>query len=215
MLNKILLFIVCALLVYTMLVRPWILKMGATRQEAADAMPGDGLVANPNMEYTQAVTIHAPRKIVWQYLVQVGYRRAGWYNWDFINRLSDRNYFYEGNHSADRIIPELQQLQAGDVVYLTPQLGMEADVVQPSQNLILSGKEAGRYLVVWSYWLKDLGNDDTRLLVRWTSNQNEGLGLKLINFLLIEPGGAGIQQSQMLKGIKVRAERDYQITLSN
>jgi len=210
LLKKILLFIIFSLLVYIILVRPWILHMGATGQEVAAAMPGDGLVVSPNVEYTQAVTIHAPREIVWKYLVQIGYQRAGWYNWDFINRMSDKNYFYEGNKSADRIIPELQQLQAGDMVYLTPQLGMKAEVVEPSQNLILTGREEARYLVVWSYLLKDLGNDDTRLLVRWTSNQNEGLGLKLINFLLIEPGGAGIQQSQMIKGIKVRAERDYQ-----
>lgn len=37
----------------------------------------------------------------------------------------------------------------------------------------------------------------------------------MLNFLIIEPGSAGIQQSQMLKGIKVRAERDYQTMLND
>ena len=34
--------------------------------------------------------------------------------------------------------------------------------------------------------------------------------VRAMNVLIIEPGGAGIQQSQMLRGIKKRAERDYQ-----
>ncbi len=208
--ESIALAIVLVLLLYTIVVRPWILRMGVSQQEAAAKMPGDGRVADPNLKYTQGVTINAPKEIVWQYLAQVGNKKAGWYNWDFINRLSDKNYFYEGNKSADRVIPELQQLQAGDIVYLTPQLGMEAEIVQPAQTLVLSGKEKGRYLVVWSYSLQELGSDSTRLLVRWASNLNDGWGVKLLNFLLIEPGGAGIQQSKMLKGIKVRAERDYQ-----
>jgi hypothetical protein len=210
MLRKTVIAILIVLIIYTGLIRPWILRMGATDQEVAALMPGDGLVSNPSMKYTQAVTIHAPREIVWAYLVQVGYRRAGWYNWDFINRMADPKYFYEGGRSANRIIPELQQLQAGDKIFLTPQLGMDVEKIQPNETLMLTGRENERYLVVWTYWLQDLGNDNTRLLVRWTSNQNEGPGLKILNFLVIEPGGAGIQQSQMLRGIKARAERDFQ-----
>ena len=192
------------------LVRPWIMQLGTTDQEVSALMPGDGLVLNPNMKYTQAITINAPREIVWAYLVQVGYQRAGWYNWDFINRMADPNYFYEGDRSANRIIPELQQLREGDKLFLTPQLGMDVEKLQPNETLILTGRDNERYLVVWTYWLQDLGNDNTRLLVRWTSNQNEGPGLKVFNFLIIEPGGAGIQQSQMLQGIKARAQLEFQ-----
>jgi hypothetical protein len=184
--------------------------MGATDEEVAAAMPGSELVVNPTVDYTQAITINAPREYVWPYLVQVGYRRAGWYNWDFFNRLAGRDYFYEGNKSADRVIPELQQVSTGDKIFLTPYLGMEVEQIVPNQILMLTAKEQDRYLIVWTYLLKDLGNDNTRLLVRWTGNQNEGLLLKTLNYMFIEPGGAGIQQSLMLKGIKYRAERDYQ-----
>lgn len=213
MIRKTVFTILILLIIYISLVRPWILRMGATAQDVVAPLPGDGFVIDPNTQYTQAITINAPREIVWAYLVQVGWRKAGWYNWDFINRMADRNYFYEGNHSANRIIPELQELHDGDEVFLTPQLGMGVEKVQPNEALMLTGRENEHYQVVWSYYLKDLGNNTTRLIVRWTSNQNEGPGLKILNYLLIEPGGAGIQQSQMLKGIKLRAERDYQQTL--
>ncbi|HWP96983.1 MAG TPA: hypothetical protein VN426_09030 [Syntrophomonadaceae bacterium] len=126
----------------------------------------------------------------------------------FINRIAGPDYFYEGNQSANRVIPELQQLQAGDKIYLTLQLGMDVEKILKKEYLILTRKDKNRYQVVWSYQLRELDKTSTRLIVRWTSNQNEGLGLKTLKFLLIEPGGAGIQQSQMLRGIKERAEKD-------
>jgi len=210
MLRKIIFILVVLAIVYMGLLRPWILRMGATDAEVAAPMPGSTLVSNPTVAYTQAITINAPKEMVWPYLVQVGYRRAGWYNWDFINRMAGPGYFYEGNKSADRVIPELQHLNPGDNIFLTPVLGMEVEEIQPNQVLMLTGKENDRYLVVWTYLLKDLGDNRTRLLVRWTANQNEGTVMKIFNLLVIEPGGAGIQQSQMLRGIKSRAERDFQ-----
>ncbi|HWP96982.1 MAG TPA: hypothetical protein VN426_09025 [Syntrophomonadaceae bacterium] len=77
--RKAILEILILVLIYLILVRPWILHMGTTAQEVSAPLPGDGLVAQPSMKYTQAITIHAPREIVWGYLVQVGYRRVGWY----------------------------------------------------------------------------------------------------------------------------------------
>lgn len=137
-------------LIYFTLVRPWILSMGASAQEQAAFMPGDGWVKEPNMKYTQALTINAPRHLVWAYLVQVGCRRGGWYNWDFFNRLADRNYFFEGNNSARRIIPELQNLQTGDTIFLTPWLGMLVEILEKDRHLVLIGRNDDRYLVVWS-----------------------------------------------------------------
>lgn len=201
--------LLAAVIVYLILIRSWMLNMGASAQERTAPMPGDGWVHDPNMKYTQAVTINAPRDIVWAYLIQVGYRRSGWYNWDFVNRLADRNYFFEGRKSAQRIIPELQNLQEGDQIFLTPQLGMLVEKLQTSNYMILTGRNADSYLVVWTFCLTAPEASITRLIVRWTSNQNEGLLLKLLNLILIEPGGAGIQQSQMLRGIKQRAEADF------
>jgi hypothetical protein len=197
--------------VYFMFVRAWILSMGATAEELKQGMPGDELVKEPGMSYTQAITINASKEKVWAYLVQVGYKRGGWYNWDFINGTFIKDYFYENNKSADRIIPELQGLKQGDKIYLAPPIGMEVTELEPYKHMLLTGKEGEKYIVAWSYTLKELDKDRTRLCVRWSSAINDGFAARLVDLFITEPGGAGIQQSQMLRGIKQRAEADISI----
>jgi len=200
--------------IYFMFVRSWILRMGVTDEELNMSMPGDGLVSSPSMQYIQAITISAPKEKVWDYLIQVGYKRAGWYNWDFINGAFVKDYFYENNKSADRIIPELQNLKQGDKIYLAPPIGLDVSELNENSSMLLTSNEKGKYVVAWSYMLKELDVDKTRLYVRWTSDLPGGIALKLLNLLITEPGGAGIQQSQMLKGIKQRAEADYSVDRS-
>lgn len=205
---KILLALLVIAVIYLAVLRPWIMHMGANPDEIKMSMPGDGLVVDANFRYTQAITIKAAPELVWAYLIQVGYHRAGWYNWDAINRLAGKNYFYENNCSAQRIIPELQNLQTGDSIYLTPEIEMAVELLESAQVLELTGKDEGRYLVTWTYLLKKTELGSTRLLVRWNSHLGEGMGFKLLSLFLIEPGGAGVQQSLMLRGIKKRAESD-------
>src|SRR6266700_2029030 len=45
---------------------------------------------------------------IWPWLAQIGYRRAGWYGYDWIDN--------DGIKSADRIIPQLQRMKVGDDV---------------------------------------------------------------------------------------------------
>lgn len=201
--------VVIIAVIYFLFVRSWILRMGVTDEELKMTMPGDGLVNSSSMGYTQAITINAPKKNVWAYLIQVGYKRGGWYNWDFINGTFITDYFYENKKSADRVIPELQNLKQGDKIYLVPQLGLDVTELKQNEDMLLTSKEGEKYIVVWSFMLKELDKDKTRLYVRWSSELPDSLITKLINLVVIEPGGAGIQQSQMLKGIKKRAEADY------
>ena len=195
--------------IYFIFVRSWILRMGVTDEELKVSMPGDGLVNSSSMGYTQAITINAPKENVWAYLVQVGYKRGGWYNWDFINGTFIKDYFYENNKSADRVIPELQNLKQGDKIYLVPQLGLDVSELKQNESMLLTGKEGEKYIVAWSYMLKEIDKDKTRLYVHWSSELSDSPLMKLFNLVVIEPGGAGIQQSQMLRGIKQRAESDY------
>ena len=79
---------------------------------------GDGLVREPTWQATRAITIHAPGDAVWPWLVQMGYptHRAGWY----IPLWMDRLLFGIRTPSADRIVPELQDLAPGDRVPDSP-----------------------------------------------------------------------------------------------
>ena len=196
------------MLVYIRFIRPWILHMGTTPEERSMLLPGDNLVIEPNLHYTQAVTINTHTEVIWAYLIQVGYRRGGWYNWDAFNGMSGKDYFYENNKSAARIIPELQDLKTNDKIYLTPQIGMDVHELKKNQVMVLTGYDNGRYLVAWTFNLQKIDANQTRLIVRWNSRLGEGWVFNLINRLVVEPGGVGIQQTLMLRGIKKRCEAE-------
>jgi hypothetical protein len=61
------------------------LRWGATDAEVAAPMPGDELVPRSSFTATRAITIDAPPEAVWPWLVQLGYRRAGWYTYDLFD----------------------------------------------------------------------------------------------------------------------------------
>ena len=89
--------------------RPWALRWGSTDEEIARAMPGDELLTDPSFNATRAVTINATPEEIWPWLVQIGYRRAGFYSYD---RLDN-----DGVPSADRILPEYQGLGGNALLY--------------------------------------------------------------------------------------------------
>ena len=97
---------------YTRLVRPWALHWGATKEEAARPLPGDELVAKADYVATRAITIDAPPRDVWPWLVQIDSGRAGWYSYDRLDNA--------GVPSATEIIPELQRLAVGDLIPMWP-----------------------------------------------------------------------------------------------
>ena len=91
--------------VYLRVIRPWQLRWGATDDEVRRVIPGDELVARPTFNATRAVTVAAPPSVIWPWIVQIGFGKAGWYSYDLLDNL--------GRPSAKHIIPELQHLQAG------------------------------------------------------------------------------------------------------
>lgn len=61
---------------YAALVRPRMLRWGATREEATTAYPGDELIEGATAQSTMAVSLPAPPEDVWPWLVQMGCGRA-------------------------------------------------------------------------------------------------------------------------------------------
>ena len=53
------------------LASPWISTWGATQEEAARSLPGDGLAPEPAAQSTMAVTIDAPPEEVWGWSLQM------------------------------------------------------------------------------------------------------------------------------------------------
>jgi hypothetical protein len=119
----------CAVpVLYALSIRPRMLTWGATPDETACAYPGDELVPDPDGGATMATTLLAPPEKVWPWLVQMGGNRAGWYSWDWL----DNN----GQPSANRVVPEWQDLEVGRHLK-GPTNWWTVVVVDPNRTLVL------------------------------------------------------------------------------
>jgi hypothetical protein len=97
-------------------------------------MPGDDFLPDV-ASTTRAISIAAPAEQVWLWLAQLGYGKADWYSYDWI----DNN----GRPSADRIIPELQQLQVGDRILMLPEMGPQVREVELHRYFVAGDHETG------------------------------------------------------------------------
>lgn len=175
--------------------RPLYLNWGTTEQERADLLPGDQLMDFASS--TRAVTIDAPVHEVWQWLVQIGQDRAGFYSYDWLERL-----VLAGIHNVDRVVPEWQKLEKGNVIRLAAQ-----KVYGDRPLLRVAEIEEGRYFVLegWgAFILRPLGANTTRLIIR-SHGRNKPGWQRAIDMLFFEPAHF-IMERKMLLGIKARAE---------
>jgi hypothetical protein len=138
--------------------RPWQLTWGATDAEIRRKMPGDEIVPNPTFDATRAVTINGCAEDIWPWIVQIGHRIAGFYSYDWLDN--------DGIPSAERIIPEYQDLAAGDKIPLP--IAAEVRVLEPNRFMLLVVDEGARAHGPWSWsWgLFPQGAKQTRLVTR-------------------------------------------------
>ena len=179
--------------------RPWCLTWGATDEEAARTLPGDDLLAEPDMISTRAITIGAPPRCIWPWLVQMGPGRGGAYTYDWIENL-----FGLGMHSADEILPQFQDLKAGDALGLRahgPVLRVAA--LDPERSMVVRSDD-GNW--IWAFVIVPAGRYATRLISR---NRIATPGIshlaRAAYTYTMEPGSL-IMERKMLLGIKHRAE---------
>jgi hypothetical protein len=178
--------------------RAWVMTWGASPDEVMRPLPGDELLAPADVVATRAITIDAPPSAVWPWLVQMGPGRAGAYTYDWVENL-----FGLRMHSADRIHPEWQNLQVGDVVRSREDRpGMRVEILEPERTLS-NRSEAGDW--VWTFALvpQDGG---TRLLSRNRIAMRGAAAGQRLGMLVMEPGSL-VMERKMLHGIKERAER--------
>jgi hypothetical protein len=193
------LVVVALALFYSFLVRRWFARWGTTPAELTRRMAGDGVIANPTHTQTHAVTVNAPPDAIWPWLVQMGYRRGGLYSYDWLDRL----FGYLDRPSANRILPEFQQLAPGDEVPLGRGQGFPVAAIEPYRSLVLAGTSDGLQWV-WQFGLYPLDNSRTRLVSRGIQRvPNTVTGFLFMR--VMEPA-AFIMTRGMLPGLKRRAE---------
>jgi hypothetical protein len=176
--------------------RHWHLRWGATRSEVGAAMPCDDLVPVSHFTATRAVTIGAPPEAVWPWLIQVGYRRAGFYSYDLLDNL--------GRPSARTVLPEWQALRGGDVA------APMANPPTPATSFVIADASPPGHLVwakpdsTWTWILRALPGGRTRLVTR-LRQRYRATPAALVTVILAEFGDYPMMR-KMLLGIKQRAE---------
>lgn len=180
------------------LYRHWHLRWGATEEEVRGPMPGDGLVPKAPFTATRAITIGAPPLAVWPWIVQMGYRRAGFYTYDLLDNA--------GFESAEVVLEEYQNPHVGDWMPM-------AGVVNEATAFKVRAFELNRWLLwdkpdsTWAWRLDALPSGGTRLITRLKQRyQWESPALAIFTLVLLEFGDFPMMR-RVLSGIKSRAER--------
>ena len=178
------------------------MQVHATPAERAKALAGDDLIPQPIGAVNHAITIHRSPHEVWPWLAQMGSGRGGWYAYDFIDN--------GGHHSAERILPEYQDISVGSVFPALPGARDVFTVAQcePERSLVLSWRlPNGRYQTTWAFVLEQPQPDQTRLIVRGrVASGYRPYGLP--QWLALSTGRLAhfIMQRKQLLGIARRAE---------
>ena len=201
---------------YALVVRPRLLRWGATDDEVTGPYPGAGIIPGGTRGGTMAVTINAPPSAVWPWLAQMGVDRALWYTWDYWRPW--------GLRSADRIHPEWQHIAVGYRMPATPNgsAWWEVAALEPGRflGLRMSVDLLGRRFdpakpprsysdSLWAFLLKPVAGNRTRLVVSgyWAFRPKWLQGI--VGFLFLEPS-TWIMQTRQFAGLKRRSERARQ-----
>ncbi len=199
---------------YMLVIRPWMLTWGTTHDEVDRLLPGDELIPAPKTCATHAVTIQAPPAAVWPWLAQLGQGRGGFYSYDWIENMMGLDI-----HTADRVLPEHQDIKAGDKIALAPEgFSIPVAIVEPGRTLVLHGDtrnpsdgetppmKPGDYLAMsWGFYLLEREDGSTRFIERSKMDWNPNLANSFFYRLFLEPG-AFLMERKMMLGIKLRAE---------
>ncbi|MEE8639684.1 MAG: hypothetical protein V3T41_04680 [bacterium] len=182
-----------AVVVYLLWLRPWHLRWGASDEELERAMPGDELVTEPDLDATRGLAVDARPEDIWPWLVQIGYRRAGFYSYDRLDNA--------GVPSAERILPEYQDIKIGDKIPLDRVNRMEVVVLEPPRVMVWNLPGRG---FSWAWGLYPLDGRRTRLVTRihWRYKWKFPV---ILGYFMIDAGDFIMMRKCML-GIKRRAE---------
>lgn len=167
------------------------------------SLPGDDLVVHANLTATRGITVHRPAAEVWPWIAQLGQSRGGFYSYDALENLVGCDI-----HSADRVVPEWQEIRAGDSVRLHRDVPLTVALAEPGRALVLCGgvPMGGMpppYDFTWTFALCEGPGGVTRLLVRERYRYTRPWAA-----LLVEPVGvvSFLMSQKMLRGIRDRAE---------
>ncbi|MCE1254446.1 MAG: hypothetical protein LWX83_12970 [Anaerolineae bacterium] len=178
-------FILACLLIAGLLLLAGLIYYGfsnpPSEEEKKKWLPGDDLLGNePNrLRGSLAVTIHAPREKVWPYLAQLGQRRAGFYSFDWLERLFGFHIY-----NTYSIVDEWQNMDAGQYLFYH-QCGIGSQIKEVKTGEYFTSLSDSRHPSAcqgslafvppfglkyfawsWNFILEDAGQGQTRFFTR-------------------------------------------------
>jgi hypothetical protein len=177
---------------YVVAIRPWHLRWGATDAEVSMEMPGDDLLPGADPA-TRAITIVAAPADILPWLVQLGFGRAGWYSYDWIDN--------DFKPSADRILPQFQDLAVGDKILMMPTMGFEVRAIDGPHSIVSTLEDGS---TSWCLALYPTSDGTTRLISRWRPNFERSVATFFM-LLIVEPG-TFLMEQKMLRTIRDRVQ---------
>jgi hypothetical protein len=141
----------------------------------------------------------------------MGQGRGGLYTYEWIENILGAQI-----HNLDRIDPDLQRIEVGERVRLTPDVYLgrvpgqyyTVTEIRPEEALVMLQELPTGAFSSWSFSLRPHGDNSTRLVVRGRTSAPSGMAAKVarqVELLLLEPGYF-VMERGMLRGIKRRAE---------
>ena len=206
--------VVCWLLVVyvagVVAMRQWNVQWGTTSAERATHLPGDQVVPVAHYRIDHGITINAPVREVWPWLIQIGQDRGGFYSYTRLENAAGAQMT-----NANRIVPAWQSRYVGELVPTVPadylggrfgKIGCKVLEVIPGRALVLEGWGA--------FVLVPTSDTSTRMLIRTRIEGEPDLATVItmpFRLLVYEPAHL-IMESGMLRGIKQRAEHSQDKT---
>jgi hypothetical protein len=167
-------------------------------------LPGDDLLDSADLTATRAITIEVEPDMVWPWLAQLGQGRGGFYSYDWLENLVGCDI-----HSADRIVPEWQDIEVGGEVRLHPETALTVAHVEPGRSFVLrgavpAGSRPAPYDFTWAFVVFEVPGGRTRLVVR-----ERYAYLRPWSVIIVEPVEliSFVMSRRMLRGVAERATR--------
>jgi len=181
--------IISFMVLFQWVYRPWNLTWGATKEEVNRHLPGDDIVESPSFITTRTISIDASPEDIWSWIIQIGYKRAGFYSYDVLDN--------DGIPSAVHIIPKYQDLRVGDRIPLSENSAVNVIMLEPPKYLLL-GSQSESFTWLWS--LNEIDQEQTRLITRI----HHRIDSPFMNFMW--EGFEFVMMRKCMLGIKQRAE---------
>ncbi|MGI6064972.1 MAG: hypothetical protein ACOYI2_00595 [Bacillota bacterium] len=200
----------------------WIYGLGLplTAKEKQMHLAGDELLEkDQKMRLQLAITINAPRELVWPYLAQLGQRRAGFYSFGVLERIFTFHIYNTYN-----IVDEWQNKYPGEFMFYH-QDGIGSEIKEVKKNEYFTSISDSRnpskfqgaigfippfalkyFAWTWNFHLLDAGQGKTRFITRCDCSFAPFKGWRkfLIVFLLGTP--SFVMSRRMMEVIKACAE---------